>query len=172
VVVLTVSTWQFPWLALVLAVSFSLYGLLRKTVAADALTGLATESLFLLPVALGYCVWLQWNGQAKFAHEDRATDVLLMAGSIVTVLPLFCFAQAARRLRLTTLGFLQFLSPTGQFILSIVIFHEAFTSERLLGFIFIWAGLGVFMLDAVLSYRQRSAARVLEGIAKVNWERG
>lgn len=159
VIVLTVSTWQFPWVALVLAVSFSLYGLLRKTVAADALTGLATESLLLFPVALGYCVWLQFQGTAAFAHVDRVTDVLLMAGSVVTVLPLYCFAQAARRLRLTTLGFLQYVSPTGQFLLSIVIFHEPFTREKMLGFVFIWVALGVYSVDAVWSYRERLASR-------------
>ncbi|HLW68948.1 MAG TPA: EamA family transporter RarD [Gemmataceae bacterium] len=155
VVVLTVSTWEFPWIALVLAVSFSLYGLFRKTVAADALTGLSVEALLLLPVALGYVLWLQHRGEAKFAHVDRATDALLIAGSVITVLPLFCFAQAARRLRLTTLGFLQYLSPTGQFLLSIVVFHEAFTREKLLGFSFIWAALAVYSADAVWGYRQR-----------------
>jgi chloramphenicol-sensitive protein RarD len=153
VLVLTLSTGEFPWIALVLAVSFSLYGLLRKTVAADALTGLAVEALLLLPVALVYVLWLESLGQAKFAHVDRGTDALLIAGSVVTVLPLFCFAQAARRLRLTTLGFLQYLSPTGQFLLSIVMFHEAFTREKLLGFTFIWAALVLYSVDAVWSYR-------------------
>src|SRR5262249_53445771 len=155
VVVLTVSTWEFPWIALVLAVSFSLYGLFRKTVAADALTGLSVEALLLLPIALGYVLWLQYHGEAKFAHANRTIDALLLGGSVVTVLPLFCFAQAARRLRLTTLGFLQYLSPTGQFVLSIVMFHEDFTREKLLGFLFIWVALAVYTVDAVWSYRGR-----------------
>jgi chloramphenicol-sensitive protein RarD len=166
VIVLTVSTWEFPWIALLLAVSFSLYGLFRKTVAADALTGLSVEALLLLPLALGYVVCLQYRGEAKFAHLDRATDALLIAGSVVTVLPLFCFAQAARRLRLTTLGFLQYLSPTGQFLLSIWVFHEAFTREKLLGFTFIWAALAVYSADAVLGYRRRREREVRRQNAK------
>ena len=166
VVVLTVSTWEFPWIALLLAVSFSLYGLLRKTVAADALTGLSVEALLLLPLALGYVLWLQYRGEAKFAHLDRAIDALLIGGSVVTVLPLFCFAQAARRLRLTTLGFLQYLSPTGQFLLSIVVFHEAFTREKLLGFAFIWAALAVYSADAVWGYRRSREINVHREDAK------
>jgi len=155
VIVLTTLSDKFPWAALILAVSFSLYGLLRKTVAADALTGLAAESLLLFPISLGYCIWLQVHGEGSFSHVDRLTDFLLIAGSVVTVLPLYCFAQAARRLQLTTLGFLQYVSPTGQFLLSIWVFHEAFTRDKWLGYIFIWIALAVYSIDALWSYRQR-----------------
>lgn len=154
VVVVTILAGEMPWIALSIAVSFSLYGLFRKTVAADAFTGLAIESFFLLPFALTYVIWLGWNGTAQFAHVNRLTDLLLVSGSVVTVAPLFCFAQAARRLRLTTIGFLQYLSPTGQFLLAIWLFGEALTTHKLAGFLFVWAALVVYSLDAVVAWRR------------------
>jgi chloramphenicol-sensitive protein RarD len=149
VVVFTVLVGEFPWLALGLAFSFGIYGLLRKTVAADALTGLAAESVMLTPFALVYLIYLQIVGEAAFGHIDRATDLLLMAGSVVTVFPLYCFAKAARRLRLTTIGFLQFLAPTLQFILAITFGKEPFDYQRLYGFAFIWLALIVYCWDAL-----------------------
>ncbi len=157
VVMLTLLHGQVPWLALGLAASFSVYGLFRKTVAADALTGLTIESILLTPFALGYLIWLQTTGEAKFGHLDRLTDFLLMAASLVTVAPLFCFAQAARRLRLTTIGFLQFLSPMLQLFLAVVVLGEPFDQARLIGFIPIWLALAVYIADAVLHARRARA---------------
>lgn len=154
VLILAFLAGEVPWIALTLAISFSLYGLLRKTVAADALTGLAVESLMLLPFALAYLIWLGVAGNGKFAHVNRQTDLLLMVGSVVTVAPLFCFAQAARRLRLTTIGFLQYLSPTGQFLLAIWLFGEALNPQKLAGFIFVWAALAVYTVDALVTWRR------------------
>jgi chloramphenicol-sensitive protein RarD len=159
VIVLSILGDRIPWLALILVGSFSLYGLFRKTVAADALTGLAAESLLLAPLALGWIIWLALHQRSAFG-SDRATDALLMAGSVVTVFPLYCFAQAARRLRLTTLGFLQYLSPTCQLLLAVLVIGEPFDRDRAAGFAFIWAALVVYSADAVLGYR-RSAATVV-----------
>jgi chloramphenicol-sensitive protein RarD len=154
VVTLTVLHGAFPWLALGLAASFSVYGLFRKTVAADALTGLTIESILLTPFALGYLIWLQTTGTGKFGHLDRMTDFLLIAASAVTVAPLFCFAQAARRLRLTTIGFLQFLSPMIQLFLAVIVLDESFDERQLAGFIPIWLALVLYMADALLHARR------------------
>jgi chloramphenicol-sensitive protein RarD len=157
VVMFAYQVGEFPWLALGLAFSFGVYGLLRKTVAADALTGLAVESFLLMPFALMYLIYLQFTGEAAFGHVDRLTDFLLMAGSVVTVFPLYCFAQAARRLRLTTIGFLQFLAPTLQFALAMT--REPFDHQRLFGFVFIWAALAIYSWDAL---RRKPATRPLD----------
>jgi len=155
VLALAILQGEFPWIALGLAFSFSIYGLLRKTVAADALTGLTVESIVLTPLSLVYLIWIQVIGSAKFGHVDRGTDLLLMASSVVTVVPLFCFAQAARRLRLTTMGFLQFLSPTAQFVLAITALGEPFAATRLAGFAPIWIGLLIYIGDALVHVRRR-----------------
>src|SRR5260221_10031117 len=155
VVVLTIQQGKFPWLALGLALSFSVYGLLRKTVAAEALPGLVGESLLLTPPALAYLIWIQWTDEAKFGRVDIGTDLLLMAASVVTVVPLFCFAQAARRLRLTTVGFLQFLSPTVQLLIAVLVLDEPFDRGRLAGFIPIWLALAVYIADAVTHVRRK-----------------
>jgi chloramphenicol-sensitive protein RarD len=154
VMILTVQQGKFPWLALGLALSFSVYGLLRKTVAAEALTGLVVESLLLTPIALAYLGWIQWTGEAKFGRMNFQTDLLLAAASVVTVVPLFCFAQAARRLRLTTIGFLQFLSPTVQFLLAITLLGEPFNEQQFYGFAPIWLALVVYTMDAALKVRR------------------
>jgi len=155
VTILTVQTRTLPWIALLLAGSFSLYGLFRKTVAAGALTGLTVESLLLLPLALGWAIRVQVNGSASFAHAGRTTDLWLLAGSVVTVLPLYCFAQAARRLRLTTIGFLQYLSPTAQLLLAVFVNDEPFHFAKLYGFAPIWLALALYSLDAAWAYRRK-----------------
>jgi chloramphenicol-sensitive protein RarD len=157
VVTLTVLHGAFPWLALGLAASFSVYGLFRKTVAADALTGLTIESILLTPLALGYLIWMQSTGEGKFGRLDWLTDFLLIAASAVTVAPLFCFAQAARRLRLTTIGFLQFLSPMIQLFLAVLVLGDPFDERQLAGFIPIWLALVLYMTDAVLHARRMRA---------------
>lgn len=155
VLILSFLAGEVPWLALAIAASFSLYGLLRKTVAADAMTGLTIESFFLFPFALGYVIWLSANGSAQFGHVDRQTDLLLIAGSVVTVAPLYCFAQAARQLRLTTIGFLQYLSPTGQFLLALWLFGETLNTFKLVGFVFVWMALAIYSVDALAALRRR-----------------
>jgi len=162
VVVLTVQTGVLPWLALTLAGSFSLYGLFRKTVAADALTGLTFESLVLMPFALGWGVWMQIKGTAAFGHGDSVIDLLLLAASVITVVPLYCFAQAARRLRLSTIGFLQYIAPTLQMLVAVTIMDEPFHSAQLYGFVPIWAALAIYSADAVWAYRKRERVLVNE----------
>jgi chloramphenicol-sensitive protein RarD len=159
VLILSAQSGQVPWIALALAGTFSLYGLLRKTVAADALTGLAAESLLLTPLAAGYLALTLIEGRAAFGSVSRSIDLLLLAASVVTVFPLYCFAQAARRLRLTTIGFLQYLSPTGQLLLAVLFLGEPFQVEKLYGFVPIWLALALYSYDAMTTYRRPPAAK-------------
>jgi len=145
---LTVSGGKMPALAIILAVTFALYGLLRKTVRADALTGLLIETALLAPLSVGYLVLLFYKGDSVFGEHSRLTDLLLLAAGIVTATPLLWFSNAARRLRLTTLGFLQYIAPSLQFLLAVVFFGEAFTVVHKLSFACIWLALGIFTVDA------------------------
>ena len=160
VVWLSVGLGEPPTIALLLAGSFGFYGLLRKTVAADGMTGLTAETVMLLPAALAYLAYLGASGHLVFAHHDRGTDLLLVAAGAVTALPLLWFANAARRLRYATVGLLQYLAPTGQFLLAVAVYGEAFTRAHLVSFAFIWAGLALYSFDAI-----RSVPRPERGMA-------
>ncbi|WP_166254873.1 EamA family transporter RarD [Marinobacter salicampi] len=132
-----------PWISLVLAASFGTYGLFRKQVELDGLSGLFVETLLLLPVGLVVLAWLVSTDVSHFANDSRATS-LLMASGIVTALPLLAFAGAARRLRLTTLGFLMYINPTLQFLLALWVFNEPLGSIQLASFIVIWTALALY----------------------------
>lgn len=152
---------QWPWLSLVIAVSFGLYGLLRKRIDVDGMTGLTVETLLLCPPCAAYLLWLAWQGKPMMG-SDRTLDVLLLLSCVVTTVPLFCFGEAARRLPLSTLGFLQYLSPTLQLILGVTRLNEPFGTARQVGFAFIWAGLAVFSFASLRQLRrQRRAAELL-----------
>lgn len=155
VVWLTLLANELPWIALSLAFSFGLYGLIRKTIPADGLVTLSVETALLLPLALGYLVWLQSVDESHFGRHGTVIDILLLLGGVVTVVPLICFGQAARLLPLSTLGFVQYLSPTCQFLVAVLLFREEVDAARLVGFCCIWAGLAVFSADTLLHYRQR-----------------
>jgi chloramphenicol-sensitive protein RarD len=163
VLVMTLQQGLFPSLALGLAFSFSVYGLFRKTVASDALTGLTVESVLLSVPSAVFLLWNDSRGGAVFGHRDRKTDLLLIVSSVVTVTPLFCFAQAARRLRLTTIGFLQFLSPSVQLVLAITVLGEQFDQGKLYGFVPIWLALIVYTIDAAMGARRNRSVQVVAG---------
>jgi chloramphenicol-sensitive protein RarD len=156
---LTVAAGQLPWIALTLGLSFGLYGLIRKTIPTDGLVALSVESLVLLPLALGYLAVLQVKGLGHFATVDRATDLLLALVGVITVVPLLCFGQAARKLPLSTLGFIQYLSPTCQFLLAVLVLGEELDAVKLVSFCFIWLGLVLFSTDTLLQLRQRRLAQ-------------
>jgi chloramphenicol-sensitive protein RarD len=136
-----------PWIALVLAASFGLYGLLRKTAPVDALAGSTIETGFIAPLGAGYLVYLAATGGGALGHVDGASHALLALTGLVTALPLVWFTAAARRLPLSTVGFLQYLAPTGQFLSAVLIFREPFAARELAAFVCIWAGLVVFSID-------------------------
>ena len=135
-------------IALWLAVSFSLYGLMRTLVAADPLGGLLIETALLAPLSLAWLVWTALHGESAFG-QARSTDLLLMAGGLLTAAPLLMFAAAARRLRLTTLGLLQYIAPTLLFIQAATLFGEKVTALHLFTFGCIWAGLLLYAVDGL-----------------------
>lgn len=141
-------TWQaghMPWIALVLAASFGGYGLMRKTAALGALEGLSFETLILFPFAIAYLVWLTMHGENAFVNTaSDSTRWLLVAAGPITAIPLLLFASGARKIPLSVLGLLQYIGPTIQLSLGIFLFHEAFTMERLVGFILIWSALAIY----------------------------
>ena len=151
---LTLSYGRFPTIALLLASTFGFYGLLRKTAAVDALVGLTLETALLTPVAIGYLIWLASRGESAFGGGSWRTDVLLALGGVVTAVPLLWFANAVRRLRLATIGFLQYIAPTMQFLLAVAIFGEPFTARHAVAFGCIWAALSMYSLDALATVRQ------------------
>ena len=155
-------TWQagtVPWIALILAFSFGAYGLLRKTAALGALEGLSFETMVLFPLAAGYVIWLTVNGQNMFLTTESGTTrwLLVMAGPF-TAIPLLLFATGARKIPLSILGLLQYLSPTLQFLLGVMLFKEAFTADRLVGFALIWGALILFAGEGLLR-RSPAAAK-------------
>ena len=152
---LTVQTGHLPWIALVLALSFGFYGLMRKVASLGALEGLALETMLLAPLGLGALAWWSWQGQGVLVQGDaKAIAWLLLAGPL-TAIPLLLFAAGARRIPLATLGILQYISPTLQFALGVWIFHEPFQMARLAGFALIWAALGVYSVEGWLAAARR-----------------
>ncbi len=151
------------FIAIVLAVSFALYALLRKTVRADAITGLTFETGLLLLPAIAYLVWLANRGESTFANVSPSMDALLIAAGAMTSIPLLWFANAARRLRLATIGFLQYISPSGQVLLAILVYNEPFTASHVVSFSFIWTALLIYSVDAaILQSKRRFPAPLTE----------
>ncbi len=146
-----------PWIAIILACSFALYGLLRKTVGVDAALGLFIETALLTLPAMTLLGMLEARGTGEAWTAGAPTVGLLVAGGLVTSVPLLLFAGAARRLRMATLGFLQYLAPSIQFVLAVLVFDEPFTQTQLVSFSFIWAAVGLYSVDSVRSYRSARA---------------
>lgn len=132
-----------PWISLVLALSFGTYGLLRKQILLDGLSGLFVETLLLLPVALLVLLGMVELGLSQFSGEVRTT-LLLIASGVVTALPLLAFAGAARRLRLATVGFLMYINPSMQFVIALLVFNEAITPIQIASFALIWLALVLY----------------------------
>jgi chloramphenicol-sensitive protein RarD len=165
VAVLTVGYGRFPWIALALAVSFALYGLARKTVAADAVTGLLVETAILAPAALALLVSLAARGGGAFVRGGVTPTVLLALGGAITALPLVLFAFGARRLPLSTVGFLQYISPTCQFLLAVFLYREPFTAAHAATFACIWAALALLMWDLKVRFAAVRNAAPADGSA-------
>ncbi|MCX9155465.1 EamA family transporter RarD [Niveibacterium sp. 24ML] len=146
------QTGSLPWIALFLAGTFGTYGLLRKRAPIDAQNGLFVETLLVAPFALGYLGWLAISGGLHLGDRPVVTALLPVAG-VMTTIPLALFAEAARRLPLSTVGLVQYLSPTLNFLIAVLLFGEAFRSADLAAFALIWAALALYSADALRAAR-------------------
>jgi chloramphenicol-sensitive protein RarD len=153
VAIMWVDHGQVPAVALALAITFGLYGLIRKTTHVEGVVGLAAETAFMAPVALVYLTYLMKTGNLAFAHTDRLTDTLLFSAGIVTALPMVWFVNAAQRLRYATVGLMQYIGPTLTFLFAVFVFHEPFGQTELFSFALIWSAL---VLYGITSFNQSS----------------
>lgn len=144
VIYLTFRYGELPWIALTLATSFALYGLIRKTAPLGSLEGLSLETALMFIPAFGYLIYLEVAGTAAFGHVDGQTTFLLGFAGVATAVPLLLFAAGARRIKLATIGILQYIAPTLQFLIGVLIYHEPFTMDRLIGFSLIWLALFIY----------------------------
>ncbi|MCG8455514.1 MAG: EamA family transporter, partial [Holophagales bacterium] len=143
-----------PWISLALAFSFGFYGLVRKTVKASPEEGVALETGALTPIAVIYLLHLEGEGSGAMGQGDLFTDGMLLASGAITAAPLLFFTHGARRLPLSTLGLLQYLAPTLQFLLAVFAYREPFDRTQLVAFAFIWMALAIFTLDTRMQLRR------------------
>jgi chloramphenicol-sensitive protein RarD len=155
---LTVLAGRPPWIACTLALSFSLYGFVRKVISVEALPGLASETLLLAPLAVAYLGWCQAAGSGALGTGAAGISALLIGSGLVTAIPLLLFAYGARRLPYSTVGVLQYIAPSLQLMCGVLVYHERFGLERGVGFAIIWAALLIYAADGL--WRARGALRV------------
>ncbi|HLO93551.1 MAG TPA: EamA family transporter RarD [Burkholderiaceae bacterium] len=163
---LTVQTGRLPWVALILAASFGVYGLLRKIAVLGALEGLVLECLVVAPVAIVALAWWGRQGHSALNSGDAGLIGLLLLAGPLTAAPLLLFAAGARRIPMATLGLLQYISPSLQFILGVWLYHEPFSAARVLGFGLIWAALAVYSAEGWWRSRQPAATLQAQGSAR------
>lgn len=149
VMVMTLNYGRLPWIALCLALTFAIYGVLKKRIVLDALRGLTIETLFTLPIAIVVYAYLFQQGNASFLHDNWSTNLLLMASGIATAIPLICFAKGAQRIPLYLIGFLQYIAPTMMLIIGVILYKEPFTKVELLAFSIIWLALAIFSISTL-----------------------
>ena len=157
VAVLAAGAGSGLWISLTLASTFALYGFVRKVAPVDSLEGLFIETILLVPFAVLYLLWVQQEGSLAFGQFGVATDLLLALGGAITATPLLMFTAAARRLPYSTLGFLQYIAPSLQFLLAVLAFGEPLTTPHLVCFAAIWTALAIFTLDGWRAARARAA---------------
>ena len=155
VVWLTVAAGGLPWVALVLASSFAVYGLIRKLIPVGAVPGLAVETLLVAPFAIAWLAWLEKSGAGAFGGASVAVTALLVGSGLVTALPLALFATGARLIPYSVVGVIQYIGPSMQLLLGLTLYGEPFPPARAAGFVLIWTGLAVFTADSVWRGRTR-----------------
>jgi chloramphenicol-sensitive protein RarD len=153
VLYLTLVHGSVPWIALTLAFSFGTYGLVKKTAPLGSIYGLTVETGVLLVPAILYLLYSEMIGQGALFHAGTVTDGLLVGAGVATTIPLLMFASAARRIPLSSVGILQYISPTLQFLLGVLIYKEAFESNQLVGYGIVWAALILFAVEGFIAYR-------------------
>lgn len=155
VVGLTVEYGHPPWISLALAFSFGSYGLAKKKAGVDAIASLTFETIVLVPVAAIYLIWLGGTGEGHFASGGVGHALLLASTGILTAVPLICFGGAAIRVSMTTLGLLQYVTPTLQFVLGVTLLGESMTTMRWIGFGAVWLALAIFTVEALRHHRRQ-----------------
>jgi chloramphenicol-sensitive protein RarD len=167
VLVLAVEHGRPPWIALTLAFSFGTYGLVKNRAGVGGTQSLAFETAVLFVPAVAYLTWLSLTGASTFATEGAGHATLLAVGGIVTAVPLICFGAAAIRLPLITLGVIQYLTPTLQFLIGVLVYDEGMPVSRLAGFVLVWIALAVFTADVIRTARRTADSRPLTRKAEV-----
>lgn len=160
VLFMTLMYGVFPWIALTLACTFGLYGLLRKTAPLGAIEGLALEIAIMSVPTFSYLVYLEAAGEASFGHAGLRTSLLLAFSGVVTAVPLLMFNYAARRITLSNIGILQYIAPTLQFLLGVLAYGEPFSGTRLIGFGTVWTALLIYFLEGALVKQKRKLGQV------------
>ncbi len=155
---LVVSMGHLPWVALLLAGTFGIYGLMRKQVSVDSLPGLSLETLMMAPIALVYWLFIVDTPTSTLSNNSLEINLLLFSAGVVTTAPLLCFTAAAKRLRYSTLGFFQYIGPSLMFLLAVFLFNEPMPTSRLICFAFVWSGLAIFSFDSLKQYRANKAS--------------
>jgi chloramphenicol-sensitive protein RarD len=153
----TIAVGYLPWISLALAVSFGIYGLIRKTVPVESLEGLTVEALLLAPLSLGYIVYLAAQGSGAFMQQSLGLDLLLILAGPLTAIPLLLFAAGARLVRLATMGFLQYLAPSISLLIAVFLYNELFTQAHAVTFALIWSALGLVTWEALRRERYSAA---------------
>jgi chloramphenicol-sensitive protein RarD len=164
VVILAVDYGHPPWIALLLAGSFGTYGLAKKKADVEAVESLTFETVVLTPLALAYIWFLSATGDSNFSNHGVGHALLLVSTGLVTAIPLICFGAAAIRIPMTTLGLLQYLAPTIQFVLGLIVFDEQMTTVKWIGFTLVWSALAIFTLEAI-RHRRRQLQLIVEASA-------
>jgi chloramphenicol-sensitive protein RarD len=157
VLYLTILYGTLPWIALTLAFTFAAYGLVKKVAPLGALHSLTLETGLLFVPALGYLLWMAMTGEGAFILQGWTTTLLLSAAGVITAVPLLLFGAAARRVALSTMGILQFITPTCQLLLGVFVYGESFTPARFVGFLCIWLALLLYIGEGLITQRRQSA---------------
>ena len=147
-----------PWISLTLAAAFGLYGFVRKVIPVEALPGLAVETFLLLPVAAGYLIWLEMTHVGALGHSGGVIDAMLVAAGPITAVPLFLFAYGARLIPYSAMGLIQYVAPSLQLALGLVVFGESLEHSRAVGLALIWVGLAIYTVDGIWRTRPRRSA--------------
>jgi chloramphenicol-sensitive protein RarD len=150
----TISYGELPWIALTLGFTFGLYGWIRKVAPVSSLVGLTVETLLLTTPGIAYLVYLESQGTGALFHGSRSLDAFLIGTGVFTAVPLLFFNLGARRLNLSTLGLMQYIAPSGMFLLAVIVYGEPFTAAQAWTFVTIWTALAIYSIDSVRTYRR------------------
>lgn len=158
VIIKTMQYGKIPWISLGLAISFGLYGAMKKLVRTNSIVGLTLETIMITPIAAAYIAWRQFSGVGAFGREGALVILLLIGSGAVTAVPLLLFSSGARRLPLSVIGLTQYISPTISLLIGIFVYHEGFTNIDMISFCFIWAALAIYSFSQVSLAKRLKAA--------------